>query len=185
MFQASLDKDKEPEKPNEIEKISTKKLDLSEKPNPLKLLHSLSNINIYLRDRAKETSSFLSMFGQYTGEDYFGRRMNFNKILIALQKKDITQANKLIAQGIEEFKSFFGRQKYVDLLINLREQLNNPNVLTIDFVDQKIKNYCSIYNKMNKHTEAVNSYFSKFKFFSSNKETCANTEEARINYKLK
>lgn len=154
---------------------SKKPANLSEKPNPKNFLNCLANINLYLKKRAKETEVVGSLFGRYTGKDYFDRRDNFKDILSKLQAEDVAASIHLIDKSIDRFENkFFGRNDYVNLLKKLKSSLqmnplHNDHVLQIDYVSEKVRSYFSLYHNMHEHMKKVLNFDQKFKLFSSNK----------------
>ncbi|OCH98619.1 hypothetical protein A8135_11080 [Legionella jamestowniensis] len=170
-----------------IGKAHVPELNLSEKPNPQRLLNSLTKINRYLSKRAGETSSFLKFFGSYTGVDYYGRRNSFRDLLDRMRSRESIDT---IIQCIDEHLPYFSngrRHDYADSLKELKAALIeykkfDSSVFEVGLIQETLTSYQSLYDSMDKYTSAA------FKFYrsgsSKHDESLAAMENEKIGYKF-
>lgn len=166
------------------------KLDLSEKPNPKRLLNCLKNINEYLGKRAGETSSFLTIFfNSYNGNDYYQRRSDFSNLLRQMnQSNNIDTIINTINENLPEFEVGL-RKNYANLLKELQGALieykkYDSSVLAIDFVHETIASYANLYQSMDKHSQTVKTYNQQYQFFSNNDRLRSNIAAANAEYRF-
>lgn len=160
---------------------SNNAMDLSEKQNPLHLLQSLTETNLYLKTRAEETS-----FWGYCGKKYEARKLHFNSVLTALQSENNGEALKLIDEGIKAYDGTFSEGRYVTCLKNIRESLvNKDEMLTYPVVKERLIAYQTMYTAINNFAKASTAYHINYKGTGDNSKLQADVAEQNIRYLAK
>ncbi len=140
-------------------------------------LQSLTNINLYLKERARKTSIFTTVFfNKYNGQGYYFRRTEFHKLLsliIFMKKVPFTeeerQADQIITKEktCEEIKNEIFRitgarlfaegfsDEFSQLLIKLQTAYSNcprnsenDQVTFSPYVKERLKEYLGMYESM-------------------------------------
>lgn len=145
-------------------------------PN-VNLFESIREINQYMKNRAGETSGFLSFFADsYSGKDYYLRRDNWTKILDKLNeyaaKQPATQqdlddlTNFIDTQSNDKHikkDTFFSRNNYSALLQKLKTTLEaNLNTPIQPDLKNKISNYKNLYAQMKRNEDVTALYQQKY-----------------------
>ncbi|WP_454785229.1 hypothetical protein [Legionella sp. WA2024007413] len=160
-------------------------MNLSEKPNPLPIIQGLRAIHQYVHDLGKATC----LLSKTKGKDYYERRNSFKKVLEALSSGDYKLIFDCIDTQCIKFQNTSVRDNYVTLLIELKTHLVNSRRYSIDILDnqylaRKIQSYYTMYQQLDKCTDASRTYTEKHSFFSSNNELRANQVEAINSFKF-
>ncbi len=148
---------------NNAENNSKKICELSEKTNIQKLFISLSNINLYLKERARKTSRIGSKFNIYSAKDYYDRRDTMSSVLDLLQQGSMHKVTEFIDAYLKDKdckKSNFARLLHA---LNSTLKAQHAQTLAIDEVKARINTYKKLYDSMELYTESAGKLRASYK----------------------
>jgi hypothetical protein len=140
-----------------------------------RMLDAIQDVNKYLKNRATETSVFLTIFNAGTGKDYYARRKSWMKILSELSNVInsswdlrgilISKLRSLIESEAEKFNSRLQfRHEYHDILIKLLNTI--ANIPDNNEFNEKIFNYQQMYANMDSVKQNFKQKISRKKSFN-------------------